>query len=114
MATADRPPHSGLGIASAAISLVVGAGIFLDILVAGFISASSPGGMADDSPEAIIIGLMLFLFLAGAIIALALGIAGLSQKDRQKVFPVIGTVLSALIVLGGGAIVLLGFLVQSR
>lgn len=45
-----------------------------------------------------------------AMVALGLGIAGLFQKDKQKVFPILGTVLSSLLLCGSGGFVLLSLL----
>lgn len=100
--------HSGLGIASLVTSIVSGILIFLTILVAGVIESSTPGGMDEQSPEAMAVGLFLFTFLGLALISFGLGIAGLFQKDRKKTTSVLGTVFSGVTVIGTVFILLLG------
>jgi len=64
-----EPKHSGLGIASFVTAIVSGILIFILTVAAGVIHASSPGGMDDKSPAAVVIGLCLifFIFLAGGV-----------------------------------------------
>ena len=81
----ENQKHSGLGIASFITSIVSGILIFLVIVIAGVMEASSPGGMDEESTSAVMVGLFLFAFLGAALIALGLGIAGLLQKERKKI-----------------------------
>ncbi|WP_133406542.1 hypothetical protein [Parashewanella tropica] len=88
--------NSGIGIASFIISIASGIFIFLLIAIAGYLEASTPGGVNEESSEAIIVGLFLFAFLGTALVALGLGIAGLFQKERKKIFAILGTVFSTV------------------
>ncbi|MFM1770045.1 MAG: hypothetical protein RJA22_2574 [Verrucomicrobiota bacterium] len=56
------------------------------------------------------LGLGIIAFGGTSLIALALGIAGLVQRDRKKIFPILGTVISALMLLGVLFLLLLGVL----
>jgi Na+-driven multidrug efflux pump len=100
--------HSGLAIASFATSTVSGVAIFATIVVAGVMEASTPGGMDEKAVGTIIIGLLIFLFLGCALVALGLGIAGLFQRNRKKVFAILGITFSAMEVLVTAVIMLLG------
>jgi len=100
--------HSGLGIASFISSINSGISLFLIFVVAGVMETSSPGGMDEESPAAIVAGLGMLAFLFVALIALGLGIAGIIQKDRKKLFAVLGTVFSACAFLGTLFLVLIG------
>lgn len=106
--SAPRLRHSGIGIASFVISCVSTVLIVALVVVAGVIEVSTPGGMAEDSVVAIVIGLMMFFFVFLALIALGLGIAGLFQAQRRKVFAALGTVLSVATVGGAAALVVIG------
>ena len=64
--------------------------------------------MDEQSAVAITVGLLLFAFLFVALAALGLGIAGLVQRDRKKTFAILGTVFSALTILGTISLVILG------
>lgn len=100
--------HSGLGIASFALSIITGLLIFVTILVAGALEHLTPGGMGDRSLTATMIGFAIIGFCALTAVALALGVASLFQKERQKVFGILGTVLSSVIILGTAVLVAVG------
>jgi hypothetical protein len=101
--------HSGLGIASLITSIVAAMLVFLVLLVAGVLEASSEGGIDEESPLAVAIGLSLLAFLGVALAALGMGIGGLLQKNRKKVCAVLGTVFSALTLVGTLSLMVLGF-----
>lgn len=100
--------HSGLGIASFITSIVSGISIFLLIVIAGVMEASTPEGIDAESVGAVVVGLFLFAFLGTTLVALGLGVGGLVQKDRNKTFAILGTVFSAVAFVGTIAIMLLG------
>ena len=92
----EEQKHSRLGIASFITSIVSGILIFLVIVIAGVMEASTPGGMDEESAGAVMVGLFLFAFLGAALVALGLGIGGLLQKERKKIFAILGTVFSSV------------------
>ncbi|WP_438447586.1 hypothetical protein [Gorillibacterium sp. sgz5001074] len=110
----DVPPvrkHSGLGIASFILFGVM-AVAFVALLVAfitqlaSVIDFSDPDAVQSeevtqriqDMPElAVILFLMLGTF-AGNLIGLVLGIVGCVQRERKKVFAVLGTVFNGLVI----------------
>lgn len=102
--------HSGLGIASFVLALLSGLMIVVVVVIAGVIEASTPGGMDEQSGEAIAIGLSLFAFLGGALVSLGLGVAGLIQGGRKKLFAVLGTVFSGLALLFTLALFVIGLM----
>lgn len=104
----EAQKHSGLGIASFITSIVSGILVFLLIAVAGVMEASTPGGMDEESAGAVIVGLSCFCFSGASLVALGLGIAGLMQKERKKLFAILGIVFSAVTILGTIFIVILG------
>ena len=90
----ERTGQSRFGIASLSISIASALGLFILFLIAGIIEASSPGGMNEESIEAMLIGLFLFGFVGLDLVAIGLGIAGIFQKTRQRVLAVLGTVIA--------------------
>lgn len=100
--------HSGLGIASFISSIVAGILIFILIVIAGVMEVSTPGGVDEKSAEAVIVGLFIFAFLFLCLVALGLGIAGLIQKDRKKLFAVLGAIFSTVTLTGTISIILIG------
>jgi hypothetical protein len=104
----EEQKHSGLGIASFITSIVSGIIIFLLIVIAGVMETSTPGGMDEESAGAMMVGLFLFAFLGAALVALGLGIGGLIQKERKKIFAMLGAVFAAATIVGTIFIMMLG------
>ena len=102
------PSQSGLGIASLILSIVSALAIFMLVVLAGVVESTTPGGMDENSTEAMLIGLLLFAFIGATLLGLGLGIGGLLQQNRAKTLAIIGTVISALTLVGSTAIILLG------
>jgi len=100
--------HSGLGIGSFMLAIGSGAMMAILILVAVVIEASHPGAFAGETPGAMAIGLGVCFAALLAIIGVGLGIAGICQKNRKTAFAILGLVCNALILLGGGCLVLIG------
>lgn len=103
--------NSGLGIASFIISLAIGAFDFVVIVLAGFVEATTPGGMDEESVIAILIGLLIIGGLAANLLGIALGVAGLVQRDCKKVFSVLGLALNTAILFGIFGLMILGAMV---
>ncbi len=104
----EQRRHSGLGIASFITGTAAMVLMFLLLVVAGALEASTPGGMDEQSAAAVIVGSFLILFILTSVVALGLGIAGLFQRERRKVFPILGTVFSSFTVLGTIFVVMVG------
>lgn len=100
--------HSKLGIASFITSIASGAFIFLLVVIAAMMEASTLGGMDEQSAEAIIVGVLLFVFIGTSFMALGLGLAGLLPKDRKKIFAVLGMVFSTATLLSTASLLLIG------
>ena len=92
--------HSGLGIASCITSIVSGVFTFLVMVILVLIKAYSPGIINDSPVGALIPDLCLLTFLGALFIAFALGIAGLIQGGRKKIFAIIGILLAVAIAVG--------------
>lgn len=104
----EEKKHSGIGIASFVLSLIAGVGIFVLFIVAGFIEATTPGGMHEESVEAIMIGLgIIFLFLL-ELVAIGLGIGAMFSSTRKKLFGILGLSFSAGVALLALGIMVLG------
>lgn len=100
--------HSGFGVSSFIISIIVGALIFFVFVIAGVMEAKTPGGINENSLDAIVIGALLLLFLALDVLAAGLGIAGLFQRDRKKSLSILGLVFSATTIFSAGVVLLIG------
>ena len=104
--------HSGLGIASFAGSIIAGLALLVLVVMAGIMEASSPGGMDEESPGSILLGMFLFGFMFLSLVAFCLGVAGLLQSNRMKLFAVLGVVFSFLTLGGVLFLMILGMAMQ--
>lgn len=108
----DQLPHAGMGIASFVLSIPVGILLFLVFVIAGVLETATPGGINEESPVAVIVGLCMLGLLGLDIVAVGLGIAGLFQGYRRRLFAVLGLVFSAAIGLGTLLLIGVGLLVS--
>ncbi len=104
-------PHSGMGVASFTLSMVAGLGLLVIFAIAG-VAESRSGGLDEASPLATAIGLVLLLAALANMVALGLGIAGLVQAGRNRLFATLGTVFASATLLGSLVLVLLGTLLD--
>ena len=104
----EAPPHSGMGIASCIVGGLVIVFSLVLVVVAGIMEQSRPGGIDEDSSEAAIIGLLLFLNLGAALVGIVLGIVGAATGHRNKLFAGLGIGLNSLIFLGLIGLMIIG------
>ncbi len=91
--------HSGMGIASFATSVVVGLLIIVCYLAIIAKAVATGGTLDKHSSFAIISGMIVIGLLLCDLIALGLGIAGIFEKKRKKIYAILGTIISAVIIL---------------
>lgn len=95
----EKQKHSGLGLASFIISIVTTVLIFILFVTAGAMEASTPGGIDEESAGAIVLGLFIIFCIFVQLVALGLGIGSLCQSGKNKIFGLLGTIFSGLMVL---------------
>lgn len=100
--------HSGVGISSFVLAIIGFVSMFILLVAAGALSAVTPGGLSENSIAAAVIGLLIMILGIFNLIALGLGIGGLCQGNRKKVFAIIGTALSALTLILTIALIIIG------
>ncbi|QIN79440.1 hypothetical protein GBA65_13995 [Rubrobacter marinus] len=111
-----------MGIASFVLGVVAVVAIILLVVLAPILFSSAlgdvnpqdlnPQEINQDSPVVVVAGLIGLGFLVSVLLTLlglGLGIAGLVQRRRRKLFAAIGTALNGLVVLGVVALVVLSF-----
>lgn len=107
-----KSKHSGFGVASFIISILAGLLIFLVIVIAGIMQVSTPGGLDKQSIQTMLVGLSVIALLFFEIAAVVLGIVGLFQKERKKLFAILGTIFSSLTVISMIALIIVGVLMS--
>jgi hypothetical protein len=103
-----EPKHSGFGIASFVISLGTGFFLFVILIILGVMESQSPGGIDEEAPITVVLGLLLIGGFLAELVSAGLGVGGLLQRDRKKVFAVLGLVMSVVTAVGLTALLLIG------
>ncbi len=109
---AEELKHAGLGIASLVLAILAAMGLFVLFVIAGVMENNTPGGIDEDSPQAIIVGLFLILGVVLEFIALGLGLGSLLQPNRKKLMGILGIIGSLLSLFFFGVIMIAGALMQ--
>jgi len=104
--------HSGFGVASFVIGLAVGLIEFVLFAVAGFMEISTPGGIDEESPAVILLGLAVIGGILVALLGAVLAIAGLCQARRARMFAIIGLLINAAVFVGVIFLILVGLLLE--
>lgn len=107
-----EPKHSKLGIASFTMSILIALLIFCMFIILGVIESSTPGGMDEKSPTAIISGLFIIALLFGDVVAFGLGVGALFMANTKKLFGILGSVFSGLTLLATVVLIIIGNLMN--
>jgi hypothetical protein len=105
---ADPLPHSGAGIASTIMAVVLGIAMFAILAYAGYVEIQTPGGINENSSAAMLIGLGMILGCGLLLVGAAIGAVGLFDKRRKKAFAIVGIVLNLSFVAGTIGLILIG------
>jgi len=100
--------HSGIGIASFIISLVIFVFFILLFAGAGFIGVAASGQISETSPVIMMIGLLAIIGLVVCLIGIGLGIGGFFQKNRKRIFSILGLSFNALVFFGVVILIIIG------
>jgi len=100
-------PHSGLGIASFIIGLVVVVIVLLMILLIAVL-ASNRANRNTAETMGVMTGIFVCVGALASLVGLGLGMGGVFQEDRNRTFAVIGLILNGLIILGTVALFIIG------
>jgi len=104
--------HSGPGIASLVMGLALALLVFCVFILAGVVEANTPGGMDEESPIAIVIGLFILACMVGMLAGMILGIVGAVQGNRKKGMAVAGILINGLFLLGTAVFIVIGLAVS--
>jgi hypothetical protein len=109
----DELRHSDLGVVSFLLSLAAGVALAVIVVIAGVMEATTPGGIDEESVEAIAAGLAMIAFLGLSLLAFCLGVCGLLQRRRKKLFAILGTAFSAVALLATTGLIVLGLAIDA-
>ena len=77
-------------------------------MIAGILETTTPGGIDEKSPIAILLGLVMIGVLFVDFMGIIFGVIGLFQRDRKKFFAVFAVLLGSLVILGFLFLLLVG------
>ena len=100
--------HSGLGVASFTLAMVVLVLTFIIVIVAGVMETSAPAGMDEGSSTVIMLGFAIIGMLIANVVAFGLGIGGIFQQNRKKLYAVLGMTFAMLTFIGTIGLILVG------
>ena len=80
-------------------------------VAAGALVTLGPEGVSDNSTHYAVIGFLGIGAFLLSLISVVLGIVGLFQKDRKRLFAILGTVFSLLIMAGFLGLMAIGIFV---
>lgn len=106
--TAPTVSHCGFGISAFILSIVSCISIFAVFGVAGYLTTTTPGGLAEDSGAAMVIGLFTILLVLLLLVALVLSIVSLFRADKKKVFGILALAISLLVIILVVGVIALG------
>ena len=95
-----------LSLASSVLFVV--ATFMLFGLIGYFVATMGADNFSEESVEAMIVGLGLFTCWGIGFFSIVLGIVGVCQPYTNKLFPILGIVISSLVLLGTFGLMVLG------
>jgi len=104
----DERLHSRPGIASFTLSILLFIITFILLGVAGVMEVSTPGGIDETATNTVILGLAIIAVIFIDLVAFVLGICGMVQKERKKIFAGLGTLFSGILLMGTILIIIIG------
>ena len=84
--------------------------MFVLFVIAGIMETTTPGGIDEKSPLSAFLGILLIGGFFADFVALCLGIAGLCESRRKKVFATLGTICAAAVLVLSLLLMLIGSL----
>jgi len=105
--------HSGIGIASFGISIVVGCLMVALLCVATILNAHRIQGNLT-YPGQTIVGLAAIFLMAADVVAVGLGIAAVCQTGKKRLFGILGLVFSSSTIVGTIGLMIIGIIYMSR
>ena len=110
----SKPRHSRLGIASFIIAIAVGIIVPLVMVFMAILMASmQEQGTSKLLPVGVAFGLILILAYCGNLTGIGLGIAGIRQKEQNRIFAIIGLCLNSAGAMVGTLFVVSGLLIHA-
>lgn len=100
--------HSIFGVISFLMGLGCGAVILACVGYSTYLEMTTPGGIDEQAPEVILIGLAMLGFMGLSILGGAIGFVGLFESESNKLFAILGTLTCAAVFLAPLALIIIG------
>jgi hypothetical protein len=106
----DGRPHSSMGVVAillAAVALIVGVAV---LAVGAYVDEMPPMQEADEDLLVVLIGVGVGICLLLTLVGLILGLAGMSQRYRNPLFGILGSVFNGVVMVGMVFLLCLGLI----
>ncbi len=104
--------HAGFGIASLVASLIGGLLAIATIAFGAYLELSQPNGLSEEEGMAtMLIGFTIIGACGLHLFGIMLGVIGLLQYDRKKLFAILGMIFNLMVILGVGILIIIGLAV---
>tara|TARA_R110002111_G_scaffold244487_2_gene306725 strand:+ start:104 stop:475 length:372 start_codon:yes stop_codon:yes gene_type:complete len=103
-----RTGHSGLGTSSFIIALLASVILTGMFVIAGVMEMNSPDGIDEESASTMLLGFALISAFFAELLAIGLGIAGLIQRKKGRLFAILGLCISSFFVLITAGLMIIG------
>jgi hypothetical protein len=107
-----RRKESGLGIAAFLIGLASAGLELILVIAAGVFEATTPGGLGQESTQAILLGFGMLAGLGLALLGMLLAMVALFDAERGKIFALLGLLCCGMVLAGVLLIAAIGMLAQ--
>ncbi|GAB1267201.1 hypothetical protein NBRC116493_04540 [Aurantivibrio infirmus] len=102
--------HCGIGISAFIMTMLLLIIIICLIGYAGYLEVTTPGGVDETSPQAIIAGLGLILSGVLVLVSLVLSIVSICRKNKKKLFGILALSLNIILFLLVAGLMVIGSL----
>lgn len=108
----ENQPHSGFGIASFIISIFATLIMLVTLIISAVRLAENPRILDETESFAVMIGLVFIFGFFMLLVSIGLGIAGLYQLNRRKVFSALGIIISSVVFVGFVVLTIIGNMME--
>ncbi len=106
----QEPTQCGIGISAFIMTMLLLIIIICLIGYAGYLEVTTPGGVDETSPQAIIAGLGLILSGVLVLVSLVLSIVSICRKNKKKLFGILALSLNIILFLLVAGLMVIGSL----
>jgi hypothetical protein len=75
--------------------------------------ATTPGGIDEEAPEVMVVGLVMIAVVGMSVLGIGLGLAGVLHVGRLRTFGILGLVFNMLVLVGLVGLMVVGLMLEA-